>query len=167
MCRHESRPLVGKCPLVKVQPPIPVLQVCLAGYFNQVVFWETMASMSAKPTQFSFLLCHSFPCFLPYLASSYIATNYALNIQFTRFSQPGVVCRTCTKVLLNSVTVIIHTCLCITARAPFVIPPNLSSAGDRKFSSRSFTGVTSPPARAWKYLQRGRGKTDTLDGGLL
>ena len=153
MRRHESHPLVGKCPLVKVQPLMPALQVCLAGHFSQ---WEMMASMSAKPTQFGFPLGHSFPALF---SKSYIATNYALNIQLTRFSQPGVVCRTCTKVLLNSLTVIIHTCLCITARAPFVIPPHLSSAGDRKFSSRSFTGVTSPPARAWKYLQRGRGKT--------
>jgi len=92
--------LVGKRPLVKVQPLMPALQVCLAGYFSQ---WEMMASMSAKPSQFSFPLCHSFPALS---SKSYIATNYALNIQFTRFSQPGVVCRTRTRVLLNSLTVI-------------------------------------------------------------
>ena len=46
------------------------------------------------------------------------------------------------------------TCLCNTASAPFVIPPSLSSVEGRGCSSRSFTGGTSPLARAWKYLRK-------------
>jgi len=78
--------LVGKHLLVKVQLPIPVLHGCLAGYSSQAVWWEMMASMSAKPTQFSFPLCHSFPAIF---SKSYVVANYALNIQFTLFCQPG------------------------------------------------------------------------------
>lgn len=47
------------------------------------------------------------------------------------------------------------TCLCNTASAPFVIPPSLSSVEGRGCSNRSFTGGTSPLARAWKYLRKG------------
>ena len=36
--------------------------------------------MSAKPTQFSFPVCHSFPAVA---SKSYIATNYALNSDLT------------------------------------------------------------------------------------
>ena len=38
-----------------------VPHVYLAGHFTQVISWEMMAPVSAKPTQFSFPLCHSFP----------------------------------------------------------------------------------------------------------
>jgi len=88
VCRRESHPLVGKCPWVKVQPLIPILQSHLAGYFSRAVLWEMIASMSAKPTQFSFPLCCSFPVVS---SKSYIATQYCLNIQFAPFCQPGVV----------------------------------------------------------------------------
>ena len=71
VCRCESRPLVGKRPLVNVQPKIPVLHARVAGYFSQAVWWEKMASMSAKLTQFSFPLRCSFP-------TVFIATMYGL-----------------------------------------------------------------------------------------
>jgi len=57
--------------------------------------------MSAKHTHFSF------PC--PAISSkSYIATNNALNIQFTPFYQPEIISHTCAKVLisLNSLTIV-------------------------------------------------------------
>ena len=56
----DARPLVGKHPLVKVQPLIPIPHGPLAGYFSWAILWEMMASMSAKPTQFGFPLCRSF-----------------------------------------------------------------------------------------------------------
>jgi len=57
-----------------------------------------MASMNAKPSQFSFPLCHSFPALS---SKSYIATNYTLNMQFAPFCQPGVIACTCNKVLMS------------------------------------------------------------------
>ena len=75
LCRRESRPLVGKGSLVNVQPQIPVLYTRVAGYFSQAVWWEKMASMSAKRTQFSFPLCCSFPAVS---SKSFIATMYGL-----------------------------------------------------------------------------------------
>ena len=57
------------------------------------------------------------------------------------------------------------TCLCKTASAPFVIPPSLSSVEGRGSSSRSFTGGTSPLARAWKYLRKAQ--VALQDGALL
>jgi len=96
--KRESRLLVGKRPLVKAQPSIPILHGRLAGYFSQAVFWEMMALMSAKPTQFSFPLCRSFP-----VVSSkfYIVIKYALDIQFALFCQPGGGSRTSAKVLTS------------------------------------------------------------------
>ena len=98
MHTRESRPLVGKRPLVKVQPSIPVLHGHLAGYSSQAVFWEMMASMSAKSTQLGFPLCRSFP-----VVSSkfYVVVKYALNIQFALFCQPGAGSHTCAKVLTS------------------------------------------------------------------
>jgi len=75
VCRRESRPLVGKPPLVNVQPQIPVLHARAAGYFSQAVWWEKMASMSAKRTQFSFPLRCPFPAVS---SKSFIATIYGL-----------------------------------------------------------------------------------------
>jgi len=58
---------VSKRPLVKIQPLIPVLHKRPAGYFNQAILWEMMASMSAKPTQ------SSFPLYSSLSSKSYIA----------------------------------------------------------------------------------------------
>ena len=55
------------------QLPIPILLQRLAGYFSQATLWEMMALMSAKSTQFSFPLCHSFPAIMIY-NKPYIAT---------------------------------------------------------------------------------------------
>ena len=57
---------------------------------------EMMALRSAKPTKFSFPLCCSFPVAS---SKSYMATNYAPNIQPAPFCQPWVVSFTCTMVL--------------------------------------------------------------------
>jgi len=96
--KRESRLLVGKRPVVKVQPSIPQLHGRQVGYFSQAVFWEMMASMSAKPTQFSFPLCRSFP-----VVSSkfYVVVKYALNIQLALFCQTGGGSRTCAKALTS------------------------------------------------------------------
>jgi len=55
-----------------------------------------MASMSAKPTQFSFPLCHSFPAVCINIAASYL-----LNVQFVISLPTRVVFYTCTKVLTS------------------------------------------------------------------
>jgi len=75
VCRRESRPLVGKRPLVNVQPQIPVLHTRVAGYFSQALWWEKMTLMSAKRTQFSFPLSCSFPAVS---SKSFIAAMYGL-----------------------------------------------------------------------------------------
>ena len=67
--------MVGKCPLVNVKQKIPVLHARVAGYFIQAVWWEKMALMSAKRTQFSFPLHCSFPAVS---SKSFIATMYGL-----------------------------------------------------------------------------------------
>ena len=70
-----------------------------AGYFSSVgCFVGIVMSMSAKPTQFSFHLCCSFPAVS---SKSYIVTNYALNVPFICFCQPGVVSCTCGEVLTS------------------------------------------------------------------
>ena len=72
--------------------------------------------MSAKPTQFSFPLCRSFP-----VVSSkfYVVVKYALNIQFALFCQPGGGSRACAKVL-TSLTEIIYKW----SPPPKVVPPD-------------------------------------------
>jgi len=60
---------------MNVQPKIPVLHARVAGYFSQAVWWEKMALMSAKRTQFSFPLHCSFPAVS---SKSFIATMYGL-----------------------------------------------------------------------------------------
>ena len=68
------------------------------GYFSQAVWLEMMAPVSAKPKQFSSPLCYFFPAVS---IKSYIATNYALNIQFAPFCKPGIISSTCANVLMS------------------------------------------------------------------
>lgn len=49
------------CPLVNSTATDSALHRPQAGYFSQAILLETMASLSTKPTQFSFTLYRCFP----------------------------------------------------------------------------------------------------------
>jgi len=59
--RHEPLPLVGSIYQQKVWPLILTLLGVWLAISGGLFFGETMALMSAKPTQFSIPLCHFFP----------------------------------------------------------------------------------------------------------
>ena len=76
---------------IKVWLAIPVLYGPPAGYFSRAILLEIRASNSSASL-----------CVAPAISSkSCIATNYALNMQFPSFCQPGVVSHTCAMVLTS------------------------------------------------------------------